>query len=327
MTTTQPYPDIEPYRTGFLPVSKEHTLYYEESGNPEGKPIVFLHGGPGGSSHPKSRKYFDPSFYRIILFDQRGSGKSTPHASLHENTTWDLVEDIEKLRKHLDIAQWVVFGGSWGTTLALAYTITNPDRVLGLILRGVFLGRKIETDWLYQHGASMVQPEAWQDFIAPIPQDERHDFIQAYHKRLLASNGDERLKLAKSWSNWEDANSFHLKPEPSMDQSIATEESKQKAELAVLAIALIESHYFINHCFFESESYLIDHIKCIQHIPCRIVQGRYDMVCPPQSAWELKEHYPKAELVIVPDGGHAGSVGNMSIELLKATDDFKQLYP
>ncbi len=327
MTPTQPYPDIEPYRTGFLPVSDEHTLYYEESGNPEGKPIVFLHGGPGGSSHPKARKYFDPAFYRIILFDQRGAGKSTPALSLYENTTWHLVEDIEKLRLHLGISQWVVFGGSWGSTLALAYAITYPQVVLGLILRGIFLGRKIETDWLYQHGASMIHPEEWQEFIAPIPENEREDFIAAYHKRFLTLEGSEQYKFAKIWSDWEDANSFHIKPEPSPDEEIATEETKRLTEKSTLSVALIEAHYFMNHCFFEKETFLLDEISKIQHIPCRMVQGRYDMVCPPRSAWDLKQCYPKAELVLVPDGGHAGSVGNMSIELVKATEDFKKVYP
>jgi proline iminopeptidase len=327
MTSTQPYPDIEPYRTGFLPVSAVHTLYYEESGNPEGKPIVFLHGGPGGSSHPKARKYFDPAFYRIILFDQRGAGKSTPALCLDENTTWHLVEDLEKLRLHLGIQQWVVFGGSWGSTLALAYAITYPEAVLGLIMRGIFLGRKMETDWLYQHGASMIHPEEWQDFISPIPQEERHDFISAYHKRFQTLDGTEQYKYAKIWSDWEDANSFHLKPEASLDEEIATEETKRLAEKSTLAVALIEAHYFMNHCFFEQETYLLDHIAKILHIPCRMVQGRYDMVCPPRTAWELKQYYPNAELILVPDGGHAGSVGAMSIELVRATEDFKKVYP
>ena len=318
------FPPIQPYHDGYLPVSKEHTIYFEEVGNPHGKPVVFLHGGPGGAVQPKSRTYFDPEFYRIILFDQRGTGKSTPKLSLHENTTWHLVEDIEKLRIHLGFEKWLVFGGSWGSTLALLYAIQYPHRVNGLILRGIFLGREKELQWLYRDGASQMRPQAWHEFLKPIPESEHKDLVQAYYQRLNQGQDTEKIFYAKCWNAWEDANAFHMPQPKAAHKELLSDEAQYAADMAVLSLALIETHYFVNHCFYEDENYVFKRIKRIHHIPCRIVQGQYDTVCPPSTAWELKQNYPKAVLTIVPDGGHAGSIGNMAVELVRATQDFKK---
>jgi proline iminopeptidase len=325
MPTYQLYPDIEPYQCGSLPVSDLHNLYYEEAGNPNGKPIVFLHGGPGGCIRPKSRTYFDPQYYHIILFDQRGVGKSTPKMCLDENTTWHLIDDIEKLREYLNIDKWLVFGGSWGSTLALTYAIQFPQQVCGLILRGIFLGRKKEMDWLYQHGASMIHPKEWHDFLAPIPLDERGDILHAYYRRLITGTEAERISIAKTWNTWEDINA-NLLPQPKeVQDELSPDKTRHEADLDALAIALIETHYFVNHCFFGDENYILNRLDRLDSIPCMIVQGQYDTVCPPVTAWEVKQRYPRAELTIVPDGSHAGSVGSMAVELVRATEKFKYL--
>ena len=312
------FPPIEPYRTGFLSVSDIHTLYYEEAGNPKGKPVLFLHGGPGGGIQKIYRQYFDPAFYRIILFDQRGCGQSTPFAELKQNTTWDLVEDIEKIRSHLKIKQWLVFGGSWGSTLALSYAIRHPQPVLGLVLRGIFLCRDSEIDWFYQKGASDFYPDAWEKFIAPIPPDERLDFVGSYYKRLTHPDLQIRTEAAKAWSIWE-ASTSHLIPEPG---SIHEFDDPEKA----IPFASIECHYFINKAFMPSQNYLLEQAQTIAHIPTRIIQGRYDVVCPIISAWELKKALPLAELRIVADAGHSIEEPGIKKELVQATQDFKSLY-
>ncbi|MBI9049246.1 MAG: prolyl aminopeptidase [Anaerolineaceae bacterium] len=327
MTQESMFPEIEPYRTDLLEVSAQHQIYYEEVGNPHGKPILFLHGGPGGSVVAKSRRYFDPDFYRVILFDQRGTGKSQPKLSLHDNTTWHLIEDIEKLRRHLGISQWSLFGGSWGSTLALAYATNHPNRVISIILRGVFLGRQIELDWLYQHGASMIRPQAWQAFVEPIPATERFDMVQAYYSRLTSTmSEEEKFTLAKKWNHWETANAYLIPPEIKEPAKELSEEEKYAKKQSELALALIETHYFVNHSFFENDEFILNHLAKIHHIPCFIAQGQYDTVCPLQTAWDVKNHYPTAELNIIPDGGHVGSTGNMAIELVRITNHGKTLY-
>jgi len=313
------YPAIEPYHTGFLPVSDRHTLYYEESGNPAGRPpVVFLHGGPGGGTHPFQRQFFDPQFYHIILFDQRGCGKSTPFADLNENTTWHLVADIERLREHLAIDRWLVFGGSWGSTLALAYAVTHPDRVVGLILRGIFLCRSSELRWFYQEGASNLYPDAWEKYLAPIPEEERGDLIGAYYKRLTSDDEETQLEAARAWSIWE-ASTSRLLPDAKAAQEF------EDPRLA-LPFARIECHYFYHGGFFESDAFLLDAVHKIAHIPTRIVQGRYDLVCPIRTAWQLSKALPEAELVIIPDAGHAASEPRTQSELVHAADDFKRLF-
>jgi proline iminopeptidase len=312
------YPEIEPYQTGLLKVSDLHTLYYEEAGNPQGKPIVFLHGGPGAGVYPIQRQYFDPEFYRIILFDQRGSGKSTPYAELRENTTWDLVSDIEKLRECLKVDRWAVFGGSWGSTLALTYATQHPERVLGLILRGIYLSRSSEINWLYQEGASNIYPDAWEKYLAPIPEEERSDMVSAYYRRLTGPDETVRFEAAKAWSIWEGSVSKLLPDPASVDMF--------DDPAAALAIARIECHYMLNRAFFETDRYLLDQVKKINHIPCRIAQGRYDVVCPIVSAWDLSKAMPQADLRIVPDAGHAGMEPGTLHQLIQAQDDFKNLY-
>ncbi len=309
------YPAIEPYNQGMLKVSDLHSIYYEESGNPKGKPAVFVHGGPGGGTDPKHRRFFDPSVYRIVLFDQRGCGKSKPFASLEDNTTWALVEDMEKLRLHLAIEQWLVFGGSWGSTLALAYAEQYPARVTELVLRGIFLLRKWEIDWFYQEGASRTFPDAWADYLAPIPVEERGDLLKAYHRRLTSEDRAVALAAAKAWSIWEASTSL-LFPDAAVIARMGGDDF-------ATAFARIECHYFINQGFFEKETYLLDNIAKIRHIPCVIVQGRYDVVCPPESAWDLKQAWPEAELRMVKDAGHAAfEPGNLH-ELILATDKFR----
>lgn len=314
----QLFPEIEPYRTGYLPVSDIHTIYFEEAGNPDGKPVLFLHGGPGGGIHPVYRQYFDPEFYRIILLDQRGCGKSTPYAELRENTTWDLVEDIEKLRVLLDIDQWIVFGGSWGSTLAISYAVTHPDRIVGLILRGIFLCRKWEINWFYQDGASHIYPDAWENFLAPIPFDQRDDLITAYFKLLTSIDQDVQLKAAQAWSVWEAATSKLIQDPKAMSDF----ENPQRA----VAFARIECHYFVNEAFMPYDGYLLEKVRAIDYIPTRIVQGRYDVVCPIQTAWELTKVMPRARLVVVQDAGHSISEPGIIRELIQATEDYKFLY-
>lgn len=310
------YPAIEPLRTGFLRVSDTHELYYEESGNPRGKPVVFLHGGPGGGTDSKMRSFFDPARYRIVLFDQRGCGRSRPHASLVDNTTWHLVTDIEKLRQHLGIERWQAFGGSWGSTLALAYAQTHPERVTELVLRGIFLLRRWEIEWFYQDpgGAAALYPDLWERYVAPIPPALRTDMVKAYYERLTSTDPQVLGAAAKAWAIWEGATSYlHLNPD-----YVAKFEEDQYAA----AFARIECHYFKNHGFFETDGQLIDNVDRIRHIPAVIVQGRYDVVCPMKSAWDLHRAWPEADLRIVADAGHSAFEAGNIHELISATDRF-----
>lgn len=311
------YPSIEPYSSGFLKVSDLHTLYWEQSGNPSGHPVVFLHGGPGAGTSANNRRFFDPEFYRIILFDQRGAGKSTPHACLEENTTWDLVNDIEKLREHLEVPEWQVFGGSWGSTLALAYSQSYPDKVTGIILRGIFLLRKKELDWFYEGGATAIFPDAWEPFRDFIPENERNCFIEAYHKRLNSNDVDVKVMAAKIWTTWE-LMTAHL---------VQNQENVKKGEddNFSLAFARIENHYFVNKGFLPSDSYLLDNVDKIRHIKTVIVQGRYDVCCPMMSAWDLHKSWPEAEFKVVPDAGHSANEVGIAAELVSANEKFKNI--
>jgi proline iminopeptidase len=309
------YPEIEPYTVGNLPVSEIHSLYYEECGNPAGKPAVFLHGGPGGGFGPDARRFFDPQAYHIVLFDQRGAGRSTPYADLRENTTWTLVEDMEKLRVHLGIERWVVFGGSWGSTLALCYAIAHPERVVALVLRGVYLGRRWENEWLFQKGASYFYPDKFADYIAPIPPEERGDLIGAYHKRLTDSDEAVHLPAAKTWSAWEGC-------QVRMFPVVKTGEDDPRKSLA---IARFECDYIFNDMFFPNDNYILDNVAKITHIPCRMVHGRHDTICPPTNAWELSNAWPQAGLVFVTDGAHNAAEPGMASELVQALDDFSKL--
>ena len=309
------YPPIEPYRTGELAVSGGHSLYFEESGNPRGKPVVFLHGGPGGGTEPKQRRFFDPAAYRIVLFDQRGCGRSTPFASLEHNTTWDLVADIEALRKHLQIERWQVFGGSWGSTLALAYAQTHPDRCTELVLRGIFLLRKEEIDWFYQRGCDAIWPDAWESYVAQIPESERGDLLGAYHRRLTSPDQKVRLAAARAWSVWEGSTSYLFQNEEMIRRTGEDE--------FALAFARIECHYFLNAGWVDGERSLLKNVPKIRHLPCVIVQGRYDVVCPMESAWALHRAWPEAELKIVSDAGHSAHEPGNVHELVIATDRFR----
>ena len=308
------YPPIEPYREGMLPVSDLHTVHFEEAGNPQGRPVIFLHGGPGGGIESIYRQYFDPEKWRIILFDQRGCGKSTPYAELRENTTWDLVADIEKLRQHLNINQWTVFGGSWGSTLGLAYSEAHPDVVNGIILRGIFLCRKKELDWFYQEGCNRIYPDIWETYTVPIPEAERADMIGAYYRRLTSDDREIRLSAARAWATWEGGTSKLFLNEDLLHQFGEDEFAE--------AFSRIECHYFINNAFFESENWLLDHIDRIRHIPAVIVQGRYDVVCPIDTAWELHRAWPEAEFHIVQDAGHSMTEPGIRSQLIVATDQF-----
>jgi proline iminopeptidase len=311
------FPPVEPYNSGYLKVSDRHEIYYEESGNPRGKPAVFLHGGPGGGTDPKMRRFFDPKRYRIVLFDQRGSGKSRPQASLEQNTTWDLVADTERVREHLGIEKWLMFGGSWGSTLALAYAETHPERVTEIILRGIFLLRRSELEWFYQNpqGAGSLFPELWDDYIAVIPEEERGDVMAAYYQRLTSSDPEEVRRAATAWSVWEGATSY-LRVNP----DYVTKFREDGAYAG--AFARIECHYFVNRGFFRSDNQLIEDVGKIRHIPAVIVQGRYDVVCPARSAWDLHKAWPEADLRIVPDAGHSAFEPGITSELVAATDRF-----
>ena len=314
-TLRMPYPVPQPFRRGRLRVSELHDLYYEECGNPRGKPVVFVHGGPGAGANEKSRCFFDPKHYRIVIFDQRGCGRSRPHASLVENTTWHLVADMEKLRERLEIDRWQVFGGSWGSTLGLAYAETHPDRVSELIVRGIFLLRRWEIDWFYQEGASFIYPDRWRQFLAPIPLEERGDLLQAYYRRVTGSDARVAKRAARAWSVWE-ASTSYLRVN---DANIKSWSSDKFAT----AIARIECHYFVNKGFFYTEDQLLRNAERLRHIPGVIVQGRYDIVCPMASAWELHEAWPEAHLRIVPDAGHAAFEPGIAHELVSATDYFR----
>ena len=311
------YPAIETYDQGMLPVSPVHTLYYEQSGNPEGLPVVFLHGGPGGGTVPDYRRFFDPAAYRIVLFDQRGSGKSTPHANLEENTTWHLVADIERIREHLGIENWVVFGGSWGSTLALAYAQTHPERVRALVLRGIFLCRPKEIRWFYQEGASAIYPDAWEHYVKVIPEAERGDLLAAFYRRLTGEDETVRLEAARAWSIWEGSTS-KLYPDEDLISHFGDPQF-------AIAFARIECHYFTHNAFFDTDNYLIENVGRIRHIPAVIVQGRYDVVCPLMSAWELHRAWPEADLKIIPDSGHSALERGTRSALVEATDRFAKL--
>lgn len=308
------YPPIEAYETGFLKVAELHTIAWERSGNPNGIPVVVIHGGPGGGGQPSYRRYFDPSAFDIIQFDQRGCGQSTPHAELEDNTTQALVGDIEQLREHLGIETWHVFGGSWGSTLSLIYAQHHPQRAISLVLRGIFMCRKSELRWFYQDGASHIFPDAFEPYRNHIPEAEQDDLITAYYSRLTSEDADVRRAAAKEWTRWEMATS-RLFPDP---------EYLEKAEDLDFAVAFarIECHYFINAIFVE-EAHILNNVASIQHIPTVIVQGRYDVVCPPRSAWELHEALPQSRLVMVSDAGH--SMGEVSIarELVSATNNLR----
>lgn len=312
------FPEIEPYQGGKLRVSDIHELYYEQSGNPAGKPVVFLHGGPGSKTEPKHRRFFDPDFYRIVLFDQRGGGKSTPHASLDQNTTWDLVEDMEKLRGYLGIDKWTLFGGSWGSTLALSYVISHPERVNAMILRGVFLCRTREIAWYYEEGgADMVFPEEWERYKTQIPGVEAGAMVEAYHKLLTSSDEQVRLNAALAWSRWEAATS-KLVDDGSL---IAKLEEAHHA----LSFARIENHYFVNNAFMRDDDYLLGEVAKLRGIPTRIVQGRYDMVCPIRTAWEVKRAMclPDTDFRVVTTG-HSAFEPAIRSELIQATQDFRK---
>lgn len=311
------YPPIELNQSGYLTVDGGHQIYWEESGNPKGKPVVFLHGGPGVGTMPYHRSFFNPDLYRIILFDQRGCGKSLPFSELKNNMTWDLVADIEKLREHLKIDRWVVFGGSWGSTLGLSYAIKHPDSVSGLILRGIFLCRPSEIHWYYQQGADNIYPDAWEKYIAPIPVEERNDFVTAYYKRLTSTDEEVRKTAAIAWSGWEGSTSkLHFDP-----AFYAEFTSDKLAD----SIARIECHYFIHNAFFETDNWILENIQAIRHIPCIMVQGRYDIPCPAKSAWDLHRAWPEAELLIIPDAGHSATEPGTLNALIRATDRFAEL--
>lgn len=308
------YPEIEPFNAGHLKVSELHTLFYEEVGNPNGVPIVFVHGGPGGGIDSSMRRYFDPKIWRVVLFDQRGCGKSTPFSELTENTTWDSVADMEKLRLHLGIETWAVFGGSWGSTLALAYAIQHAAQVKALILRGIFLLREKEIRWFYQEGASYLFPDAWAKYLAPIPVNERHDLLSAFHKRLTSADPKVRSEAARAWSVWEGSTS-KLFFDPKFVERFA-------GDAFADAFARIECHYFVNKGFFAEDGWLLKHVDKIRHIPAWIVQGRYDVVCPATSAYELHQAWPESELHIIPDAGHSASEPGIRSKLIEATDHF-----
>ncbi len=306
------YPPISPYNTFNLKVSNLHTIFVEESGNPDGKPIIFLHGGPGGGSEPVYRQYFNPEKWRIIIFDQRGCGKSVPHAELEQNTTWDLIDDIEKIRKKLNIDNWAVFGGSWGSTLALSYAIKNPNYCNNLILRGIFMLRKKELEWFYQNGCSFIYPDAWEKYLDPIPESERSNLIQSYYEKLTSNDMNERIKAAKAWSIWEASTSKLIQS----TSALHAFEDEKVAE----AFARIECHYFINKGFFENDRWILDNIYKIKEIPTYIVQGRYDVVCPMKSAWDLHREFPEAKFEIIQDAGHSMLELGIQKKLIEITD-------
>ncbi len=309
------FPSIKPYQTHRWKTESAHTLYVEESGNRHGIPVLFLHGGPGGGCAPYNRQYFDPSVYRIILFDQRGSGRSSPHAEINDNTTDHLLGDIETIRNVLDIEQWLLFGGSWGSTLALVYAQTYPDQVLGLVLRGVFLGRKRDIDWFYQAGASSIFPDRWQNFIKIIPEEERHDLVAAYNKRLSGLDELARMAAAKAWATWE-AGCATLVPDDAMINKFINPHN-------ALSLARIECHYMFNRCFIK-ENQILDNIDRIKHLPAILVHGRYDTICPMEQAHLLNQAWPNSRLEVIPTAGHAATEKPMLSALIGATQDMAQ---
>jgi len=309
------YPCIEPFRTGTLKVSDLHTIFYEEAGNKNGYPALFLHGGPGVGILPAYRRFFNPDKYHIILPDQRGAGQSTPHAELKDNTTWDLVEDLEKLRRQLGIEKWLVMGGSWGSTLALAYAVTYPESVSGLIIRGVFLGRSFEISWLHQPGGtSQIFPDEWERYIAPLPKDGLDNTVKAYYNLLTDEDHDIRLNAARSWSRWEAAIMTLIPDMQALDEM--TDDN------SALSIGRIECHYTLNNFFMPTDNYLLEKVDQIKDIPCWIVQGRYDVICPMVSAWDLHKKLSDSRLIIVPDGSHSPLDEGMIHALIGASDEF-----
>lgn len=307
------YPPLEPYRTGRLPVNELHTLYWEECGNPQGVPVLFLHGGPGAGLSPRHRQFFDPQHYRIVLFDQRGAGQSTPLGEVRNNTTQLLVQDIEQLREMLGIDQWLVFGGSWGSTLALAYGQAHPQRCTGFVLRGIFLCTPAEIDW-FMHGVQWFFPEAHAGFVESIPEAERHDLLQAYAQRLFSDDPAENLQAARAWGRYE-GSCLHLLPQPEVAEQFGS-------EAVGLGLGRLEAHYFLNQAFL-TEDQLIRHVDRIRHLPAVIIQGRYDVVCPPASAWRLHQAWPSATFQMIDDAGHAALEPGIAAALVAATNRFR----
>jgi proline iminopeptidase len=305
------YAPIEPYTTGRIDVGHGHVVYFEQCGNPAGKPVVIIHGGPGGGCNPTMRRFHDPAHYRIVLFDQRGCGRSEPHASIDHNTTWDLVADMNQLRQHLGIERWQLFGGSWGSTLAIAYAQTYPRHVTDMVLRGIFLLRKSEIDWFYQDGCSWIFPEAFADFLKPIPPEEREDLVSAYHRRLTSTDRRVQIEAARAWSVWE-GSTLSLIQDPERLKLFST-------DTYAIAFARIECHYFMNRGFLGHDNQLLDNIDRIRHIPCTIVHGRYDMVTPIKNAYDLCQAWPEANLVVIPDAGHAMTEDGTTSALIEAT--------
>lgn len=304
------YPPLDPFDQRMMEVGDGHVIYVEQSGNPDGIPVIVLHGGPGGGCSPAMRRYFDPSVYRVVLFDQRGCGKSRPHASVKNNTTWHLVADIEHIRETLEIEQFIVFGGSWGATLALIYAISHPERVSHLVLRGVFLSTQAELDWFYGGGAGQFWPEPWARFRDMIPVEERGDMITAYYKRLFSGDLREEIKYAQAWSVWENA----------LASVYSNGQGGEPPGDYARAFARLENHYFVNGGFLEEDGWILNNVDRICHIPGVIVQGRYDMICPPQRAWELAQAWPEADLRMIRNAGHALSEPGISAELVAAMD-------
>ncbi len=309
------YPPVIPFDSGYLKVDDIHTIYYEQSGNKDGVPVIFLHGGPGAGSSPKHRQFFDPAHYRIVIFDQRGSGRSAPAGELRNNTTELLIDDIETLRMKFGIAKWHVFGGSWGSTLALAYAVAHPNRVMSLTLRGIFLMMQREIDW-FLSGIRAVYPDAWREFMKPLPEDQRKDILGNYFKLLTHDNPAIRLKAAQHWAAFE-SYCCMLVPREQM-----VEDAKDPTH--ALPISRIEAHYFLYNKF-HPENYLLRNVDKIRHIPAVIIQGRYDVICPMETAWELKEAWPEAQWVLVPDAGHSAFEPSITSALVAATDKFKRL--
>ncbi len=312
MTQKTLYPPIEAYNKGHLQVSDLHSVYFDESGNPDGEPVIFVHGGPGGGSSPLYRQFFNPKKWRIIVFCQRGCGNSKPFSELRENTTWDLVSDMEKIRTHLKIDKWAVFGGSWGSTLGLAYAETHPDKVTALFLRGIFMLRQKELQWFYQEGASRIFPDAWEKYKEVIPESERGDYISAFYKRLTSEDANVRKEAAQAWTIWEASTSFLIQ-RPDHIESCSDDDFAD-------AFARIECHYFTNKGFFETDQWLLENVDKLKGIPCVIVQGRYDVVCPMESAWELHKAYKGSILEIVENAGHSVKEEGITSKLIEYTD-------
>ncbi len=308
------FPPLEPYDSFRLPVSGLHEIHVEQAGNPAGKPVIFFHGGPGAGISPLHRRFFDPKAWRIVLFDQRGSGRSTPLGELRENTTWDLVADAERIRERLGIDRWLVFGGSWGSTLGLAYAQAHPERCTGLILRGIFLSRKAEVMWTFGGGAQRVFPDGWDEFLGLLDEAERGDVMTAYHRRLTSDDPTVRRAAALAWNRWEELAS-HLVADlpPVAEEDVAAE----------VALARIEAHYFVNDAFLSSDDQLLRDVEKIRHLPAVIVQGRYDMVCPAVSAWDLHRAWPGSRLVLVPAAGHSADEPGIVSALVDATEEWK----